>query len=156
MYTTQPCSVPQSWYMPDCWDWHMYLKQAHTRAGIIWFVHDDKELQVFSVPPFKILFFYTVIWSPFFVIWWREWLKVHGLSPELNRVHLHAVEQLGCVLTAWEWVWPCIWSQIKPNPKRSVNSKDTKTVECGNHYSVLFITLHTTTESLVHIQPLMS
>ena len=36
-------------------------------------------------------------------------------------------------------VWPCIWSQITPNSKCSVNSQDKKTVECGNHYNVLFI-----------------
>ena len=31
----------------------MYLRKVNTRAGIIYRVHDDKELQELSVPPFK-------------------------------------------------------------------------------------------------------
>ena len=52
-------------------------------------------------------------------------------------------------------MWPCIWSQITPYSKHSVNSQDNKKYECRNHHNVLFITLHATTESLVHVQPLL-
>ena len=41
----------------------MYLIQAHTRAGIIWHVHDDKKLHELSVHSFKRLI--SVILSPF-------------------------------------------------------------------------------------------
>ena len=36
-------------------DWIMYLRNVYTRAGIFWRVHEDKELEELSVPPFKIL-----------------------------------------------------------------------------------------------------
>ena len=35
-------------------------------------------------------------------------------------------------------------------PKVIVNSQDKKSVGYGNHYNMLFLTLHATTESLVH------
>ena len=36
----------------------------------------------------------------------------------------------------------------------SAHSEGGKTLECGNHYKVSFITLYAKTESLVHVQPL--
>ena len=36
----------------------------------------------------------------------------------------------------------------------SAHSKEKKTLECGNHYNVSFLTLHAKTESPVHVQPL--
>ena len=48
-----------------------------------------------------------------------------------------------------------ISSQLTPNSKRSGKSQDKKTVECGDHFNVVFITLHATTESIVHVQPLV-
>ena len=58
----------------------MYLRQVHTRAGKIWRVHDDKELQEMSVHLFFMdlsLLFQS--FCPFsFVSWRRERLKEHG------------------------------------------------------------------------------
>ena len=96
MHNTQPCNVPQSWYMLDWLDWSMYLRQIHTRARIIWCVHDAKELEVLSVSPFKRLSFpYYRHFVPFSLYF----------DEELNHVHLHVVEQFWCVQTAWKWIF---------------------------------------------------
>ena len=43
---------------------------------------------------------------------------------------------------------------ITLNLESSVHSKEKKTVECGNHYNVSFIMIHTKTESPVNVQTL--
>ena len=153
MHALQPCSVPQSWYMLDRLDWSMYLRQVHTRAGITWLVHDDKELHALSVPPFRRLCS-LCHFVPFSLSFDEE--KYWKYMFYLQNWTMH----ISMLLSSWDGneysprVWQCIRSQITPNSKGSGNSQDKKTVLCGNHYNMLFITLHATTESLVHVQPL--
>ena len=66
MHSMQPCSVPcHGTCLTGC-DWSMCLRQVHARAGIVWRVHGDKELQELSVPPFtRLSSLITVILSPF-------------------------------------------------------------------------------------------
>ena len=49
---------------------------------------------------------------------------------------------------------PCILSHITLKLGISAHCKEKKTLECGNHYDVSFITLHAKTKSHVHVQPL--
>ena len=69
---------------------------------------------------------------------------------------MRVVEQKGCVQVAWEYfpkALPCTWSLITLDLEYIVHSPVKKTVECGNHYNVSFITLQATTESPVPIRP---
>ena len=93
-----------------------------------------------------------------FVSWSRERLKEHGLI--LVPIHLHwrVVKQKGVYRMHGNGYilreLPCIWSHITLKLDISAHSKGDKTLECGNHYNVCFITLHAKTESPVHVQPL--
>ena len=53
--------------------------------------------------------------------------------------------------------WPLKFKPRSPGGSCSkciVYSQEKKTVECGNHYNVIFIKLHTTTDGFVNVQPL--
>ena len=158
MHASHPCSVVLTWYVLDCLDWSMYLRQVHTRAGITWRVHDDKELFALSVPPFRRLSSLRHF-VPFTLSFDEEkyWKYIFYLQNWTMNISM-LLSSWGVYWLHGNWyspkVWPCIWSQITPNSQGSVNSQDKKTVVCGNYYNMLFITLRATTASFVHVQAL--
>ena len=61
----------------------MYLRQVHTRAGIIWHVDDDKELWALSVPPFRRLSsLITVILSLFLCLLLKREVKYSQMETD--------------------------------------------------------------------------
>ena len=137
----------------------MYLKQVHTRALRIWFVHDNTELQEMSAHLFLGFSLLFQSFCPFsFVFWWRGRLKEHGSIFVPSHVHWRVVKHKGVYRMHGNWYFPrelpCIWSHITLKLSIGAHSKENKTLECGNHYNVSFITIHAKTESPVHVQPL--
>ena len=158
MHASQPCIVPQTWYMLDCLDWSIYLRQVHTRAGIIWCLHDDKELHACSPFQETFLTYYShfVSFSLSFdeEKYWKYMFYQQNWTMNISML----LSSWGVYWLHGNWysprVWPCFWSQITPNSQGSVNSQDKKTVVCGNYYNMLFITLRATPASFVHVQAL--
>ena len=64
----------------------MYLRKVHTRAGIIWYLHDAKELHELVVPTFKRLS--SII---------AMYLATKGRVPK-KRYELCIVQNVDCVL----------------------------------------------------------
>ena len=104
----QLCSVSLPWYTLDWLDWSVYFGQVHARAGRIWRVHDDKELQELSVSPFyRFPSLITVISSLFLCLLVKRKIKSTRFTP-LNWTMYH------CVLLRNEVCTDCMAMDILP------------------------------------------